>query len=66
MAKGQDTTLDVLALESLVQRYRAHAQLEEQAFLPLAQEILGRQDQHMAALGLMLHMRHVPQFVSYI
>ena len=66
VAKGQDTTLDVLALESLVQRYRAHAQLEEQAFLPLAQEILGRQDQHMAALGLMLHMRHVPQFVSYI
>lgn len=66
VAKGQDSTLDVLALESLVQRYQAHAQLEEQAFLPLAQAILGRQDQHMAALGLTLHMRHVPQFVSYI
>jgi hypothetical protein len=34
--------------------------------LPLAQTILGRQDQHMAALGLTLHMRHVPDFVAYI
>jgi len=66
VAKGQDTTLDTLALESLVQRYRAHAQLEEQAFLPLAQTILGRNDNHMAALGLSLHMRHVPHFAAHI
>ena len=66
VAKGQDTTLDVLALQSLVQRYQAHAQLEEQAFLPLAQTILGRNENHMAALGLTLHMRHVPAFAAHI
>jgi hemerythrin-like domain-containing protein len=66
VAKGQDSTLDVLALESMVQRYQAHARLEEQAFLPLAQTILGRQDHLMAALGLTLHMRHVPPFVAHI
>ena len=66
VANGQNTTLDVLALQSLVQRYQAHARLEEQAFLPLAQNILGRNDNHMAALGLTLHMRHVPPFAAHI
>jgi iron-sulfur cluster repair protein YtfE (RIC family) len=66
VSKGQDTTLDVAALEAMVQRYQNHAQLEEQAFLPLAQSILGRNDNHMAALGLSLHMRHVPQFAAHI
>ena len=66
VAKGQDSTLDVLALQALVERYQAHARLEEQLFLPLAQEILGRQDHHMAALGLSLHMRHVPRFVAHV
>lgn len=66
VAKGQDSALDVLALESLVQRYQAHARLEEQAFLPLAERILGRHDRHMSALGLSLHMRQVPDFTSYI
>ena len=66
VAKGQDTTLDVLALQSLVKRYQAHAQVEEQEFLPLAQTILGRNNNHMAALGLTLHMRHVPHFVAHI
>ncbi len=65
VAKGQDTTLDVLALQSMVQRYQAHARLEEQAFLPLAQTILGRNDNHMAALGLTLHMRHTPHFAAH-
>jgi hypothetical protein len=66
VSKGQDTTLDVATLEALVQRYQSHAQLEEREFLPLAQEILGRNDNHMAALGLTLHMRHVPHFASHI
>jgi hypothetical protein len=66
VAKGQDSTLDALALESMVQRYQAHAHLEEQDFLPLAQIILGRNQNHMAALGLSLHMRHVPQFAAHI
>lgn len=66
VAKSQDTALDVLALQAMVQRYQAHAQLEEQAFLPLAQTVLGRNGNHMAALGLSLHMRHVPQFAAHI
>jgi hypothetical protein len=40
--------------------------LEEQAFLPLAQKVLGRNGNHMAALGLSLDMRHVPQFAAHI
>ncbi len=66
VAKGQDATLNETALAALVQRYRAHAQLEEQAFLPLAETILGRNSHHMAALGLSLHMRHAPHFIAHI
>jgi hypothetical protein len=66
VSKGQDTTLDVATLDALVERYQSHATLEEREFLPLAQSILGRNDNHMAALGLSLHMRHVPHFASHI
>lgn len=66
VAKGQDTTLDTAALRSMVTRYQTHASLEEQQFLPLAEQILGRNSHHMAALGLSLHMRHVPHFPAHI
>ena len=66
VAKGQDATLDESALTRLVQHYRAHALLEENEFLPLAETILGRNSNHMAALGLSLHMRHVPHFAAHI
>jgi len=66
VAKGQDTRLDEAALSGLVQQYRAHALLEENEFLPLAETILGRNSNHMAALGLSLHMRHVPHFAGHI
>ena len=66
VAKGKDTALDEAALTRLVQQYRAHALLEENEFLPLAETILGRNSNHMAALGLSLHMRHVPHFVAHI
>lgn len=66
VAKGQDAMLDVTALHAMVERYQSHAKLEEQDFLPLAQMILGRNDNHMAALGLTLHMRHVPHFAAHI
>ncbi len=66
VAKGQDATLDEAALAGLVQHYRAHAQLEENEFLPLAETILGRNSNHMAALGLSLHMRHAPHFIAHI
>lgn len=66
VAKGQDTTLDESALTRLVQQYRQHALLEENEFLPLAETILGRNSNHMAALGVSLHMRHVPHFAGHI
>ena len=59
MAKGQACALDGDALHALVQQYRAHAEFEETQFLPLSHDILGRNSNHMAALGLSLHIRHV-------
>jgi hemerythrin-like domain-containing protein len=58
VAKGHDSDLDGAAVEALVAAYAAHAQFEEAEFLPLSQTILGRNGDHMAALGLSLHMRH--------
>lgn len=60
VAKGQAVDIDVAEIERLVTQYRGHAQFEEAAFLPLAQQILGRHAHHLAALGLSLHMRHTP------
>ena len=59
MAKGQACQLDAVALAALVQQYRAHAEFEEAEFLPLSHTILSRNSNHMAALGLCLHVRHV-------
>lgn len=58
VAKGHDSTLAPLAVATLVATYRAHATYEEQVFLPLAQAILSRNANHMAALGVSLHLRH--------
>lgn len=60
VAKGQAVEIDVTDIQRLVAQYRSHAQFEEAAFLPLAQQILGRNSHHLAALGLSLHMRHTP------
>lgn len=59
-AKGQSTSLDLADVERLVRLYAAHAAFEEAEFLPLSQRILGRNANHMAALGLSLHLRHMP------
>lgn len=65
VAKGHDSGLGPLAVSMLVATYRAHAQYEEQVFLPLSQTILSRNSNHMAALGLSLHLRHaVPETLS--
>lgn len=66
VGKGQDADLDVDELHQLVDAYAAHAGYEETEFLPLSQTILGRNSNHMAALGLSLHMRHTPQPIAYI
>jgi hypothetical protein len=58
VAKGRDSELDGAAVARLVAAYQAHAGYEEEQFLPLSKAILGRNANHMAALGLSLHMRH--------
>ena len=64
--KGHANTLDYVHFNLLISRYKAHAGSEETVFLPLAEKILGRNSNHMAALGLSLHMRHVPHIPSHI
>ena len=66
VAKGHSTDLDVGELQRLVTDYAAHARFEEAEFLPLSETILGRNSNHMAALGLSLHMRHVKPVAAYI
>lgn len=63
---GQDADLNGQDLYRLVESYAAHASFEESKFLPLAELILGRNSNHMAALGLSLHMRHVQVRPAYI
>ncbi|MBL8326953.1 MAG: hemerythrin domain-containing protein [Rubrivivax sp.] len=62
VAKGQDPDVDTRELaadiERLVRQYEGHARYEENDFLPLAERILGRNSNHMAALGLSIHLRH--------
>lgn len=66
VAKGHSTELDVDDLHHLVTEYQAHAAFEEQEFLPLSEQILGRNSNHMAALGLSLHMRHARPVAGYV
>ncbi len=64
-AKGHDATVDAAAVDALVRMYRGHAAYEEREFLPLSQTILGRNDKHLSALGLSLHLRHaLPEVLS--
>jgi len=59
MANGHDCHIDVAAMQALISQYRAHAEFEEAEFLPMSERILSRNSNHMAALGLSLHVRHV-------
>lgn len=66
VAKGHESTLDSQEIERLVRQYTEHAAYEEAEFLPLSQQILGRNANHMAALGMSLHMRHLPAFKMHV
>lgn len=66
VAKGQASQLDVDAVARLVETYAAHARYEETELLPLSREILERDANHMAALGLSLHIRHLPRVAAYV
>ena len=59
VATGSSVSCDSEDLNALVRTYMAHANWEETRFLPLAQTILGRHSEDLAALGLALHTRHV-------
>ena len=65
-ARGNRAEVDAEIMEELVRAFLRHARYEETVFLPLAERILARNGNHMAALGLALHLRHVPQVVGYI
>jgi hypothetical protein len=65
-ARGNRAEVDTEVMEEVVRAFLRHARYEETVFLPLAEGILGRNGNHMAALGLALHLRHVPQVVGYI
>jgi hemerythrin-like domain-containing protein len=64
--KAEPVDLDHKEVHALVRVYLAHARYEEERFLPLAERILGRDGNHMAALGLALHLRHAPLPVAHI
>lgn len=66
VARGRSASLEKRAAIQLVQAYIAHAQLEEQEFLPLAREVLGRDGARVAALGMSLHLRHAPHIAGYV
>lgn len=65
-AAGKPAELKAAAVNVLVEVYRQHARDEERNFLPLARDILGRNGNHMAALGISLHMRHAAVPPGYI
>jgi hypothetical protein len=65
-AVGGSAELSPQDVDALVHAYRRHAAFEELEFLPLARDILERDGNHVAALGLSLHLRHAPQPVGYI
>ena len=58
VARGETPAVDAALIEDMVQHFFAHAHFEEEHFLPLAQEILARQSDAMAALGRAVHERH--------
>jgi hypothetical protein len=65
-AAGKPVAFDEAVVKQLVGLYVVHAHFEEQDFLPLAQQILGRNGNHLQALGIALHMRRAPQAVACI
>lgn len=58
VARGESPAVDAALIQDMVQHFFAHAHSEEEHFLPLAQTILGRHGEAMAALGRALHERH--------
>lgn len=66
VVKGQDSELDATEIDLLTRMYEEHAAFEEREFLPLSEIILGRNSNHMKALGISLHLRHQPRVVGRV
>ena len=65
LSKGKSANLNNKTAIKLAIKYLAHAEFEEQVFLPLSAKILSKND--LSALGLSLHMRHQRELpVNYI
>ncbi len=65
LAKGKFSRLSKEATVSMAENYLAHANYEEQAFLPLSAEIL--KDAGLESLGISLHIRHnIHKIAGYI
>jgi len=58
IANGYLPRLDSALLTEMVRCFNEHVRLEEEEFLPFAQEVLAREAEDMAMLGLALHRRH--------
>jgi hemerythrin-like domain-containing protein len=58
IANGYLPRLDSALLHELVRRFNEHVRSEEEEFLPFAQQVLARQAEDMAMLGMALHRRH--------
>lgn len=58
IARGYLPRLDSALLNELVSRFNEHVRSEEEQFLPFAQEVLARQAEDIAKLGIALHQRH--------
>ena len=58
VANGYLPRLDSALLHELVSRFNEHVRIEEEEFLPFAQQVLARQTEDLAMLGLALHRRH--------
>lgn len=58
VANGYLPRLDAALLQEIVKRFNEHVRVEEEEFLPFAQQVLARQAEDMAMLGLALHQRH--------
>lgn len=65
-ARGRTIPMDLDLVSRLVRDYTQHAMFEEKELLPLAQTILERNGNHLAALGVALHLRRVPDVQAYI
>ena len=58
IANGYLPRLDSALLHELVRRFNEHVRVEEEQFLPFAQQVLARQTEDLAMLGWALHRRH--------